>query len=383
MVVETFTHLSTVKKHISLREVTIDNVGFRLHYRYTTAILLVSTILVCSRQYIGEHIACVSEEKSVPVKVMNTFCFFTATFTVNKFHNHSMVQNGNIPHFGVGPSTKQDDVKRHNYYQWVPFVLFGQAITFYLPHLLWKIYEGKRLAKFSDGLRITSFLKGLNTQEKIDIVKKAFLERLHIYSSWAPMLILCEIYNVINLMIQVWLTNVFLSGGLYCLGEAKNNPQLLDQVFPKVTKCTFHKYGPSGSLQSHDALCVLALNIINEKIFIFLWYWYIFLFAVSLWVLLWRVLAWVLHARSEMFNNLTFGMLNGKIDIWRGLTMTRRYYFSDWLFLRYLAKNMDVILFQRLLRSLAESLDDGKDSPILDDKTDLEAEYAELVRKEK
>jgi hypothetical protein len=26
----------------------------------------------------------------------------------------------------------------------------------------------------------------------------------------------------------------------------------LDIVFPKVTKCHFHKYGASGSIQKHD-----------------------------------------------------------------------------------------------------------------------------------
>merc|ERR1719471_1858696 len=30
-------------------------------------------------------------------------------------------------------------------------------------------------------------------------------------------------------------------------------------VFPKVTKCTFHKYGPSGTITRHDGLCILAL----------------------------------------------------------------------------------------------------------------------------
>ncbi len=51
----------------------------------------------------------------------------------------------------------------------------------------------------------------------------------------------------------------------------------MNRVFPKVTKCTFHKYGPSGSVELHDGLCVLALNIINEKIYVFLWIWYIVL----------------------------------------------------------------------------------------------------------
>ena len=35
---------------------------------------------------------------------------------------------------------------------------------------------------------------------------------------------------------------------------------------PQVAKCSFQKFGPSGSLQKHDALCVLPLNIINEKV---------------------------------------------------------------------------------------------------------------------
>ena len=45
----------------------------------------------------------------------------------------------------------------------------------------------------------------------------------------------------------------------------------------RITKCTFHKYGASGTIETHDAMCVLALNIINEKIFVALWFWFIIL----------------------------------------------------------------------------------------------------------
>lgn len=48
---------------------------------------------------------------------------------------------------------------------------------------------------------------------------------------------------------------------------------LQDEIFPKVAKCVFHKFGPSGIIMRHDALCVLPLNILNEKIYAFVWYW--------------------------------------------------------------------------------------------------------------
>ena len=37
-------------------------------------------------------------------------------------------------------------------------------------------------------------------------------------------------------------------------------------VFPRMTKCTFHKFGTSGNIEKHDALCILPLNIVNEKV---------------------------------------------------------------------------------------------------------------------
>ena len=48
-------------------------------------------------------------------------------------------------------------------------------------------------------------------------------------------------------------------------------------VFPRMTKCTFHKFGTSGNIEKHDALCILPLNIVNEKIYIFIWFWLLIL----------------------------------------------------------------------------------------------------------
>lgn len=61
--------------------------------------------------------------------------------------------------------------------------------------------------------------------------------------------------------------------------EQRTDPMIA--VFPRLTKCTFHKFGASGTIQKLDALCVLALNILNEKIYIFLWFWFIILAVIT------------------------------------------------------------------------------------------------------
>lgn len=60
------------------------------------------------------------------------------------------------------------------------------------------------------------------------------------------------------------------------------------RLFPKVTKCTIHTFGPAGSVQTHDALCVLPLNVVNEKIFVVLWFWLVFLAGVGCLAVIYR-----------------------------------------------------------------------------------------------
>ena len=96
----------------------------------------------------------------------------------------------------------------------------------------------------------------------------------------------CDLLNLVNVFGQMYFVNMFLGGVFMTYGtdvlnfmnqedEDRSDPMM--EVFPRVTKCTFHKYGASGTIMKLDALCVLGLNIINEKIYITLWFWFVFL----------------------------------------------------------------------------------------------------------
>ena len=72
----------------------------------------------------------------------------------------------------------------------------------------------------------------------------------------------------------------------------------MSRVFPRVTKCTFRKYGPSGTIQRHDAQCVLPINIINEKIYVFLYFWFMVLAILTIIHIFWTTM--VVFARNAI-----------------------------------------------------------------------------------
>ena len=55
---------------------------------------------------------------------------------------------------GVGPHDTPGDTEPvyHSYYQWVGMALFVQSMSFYVPHLIWKSCEGRRVERLVSGV---------------------------------------------------------------------------------------------------------------------------------------------------------------------------------------------------------------------------------------
>ena len=54
------------------------------------------------------------------------------------------------------------------------------------------------------------------------------------------------------------------------------------EVFPKMAACKYHRYGMGGREDTRHAICILGLNMINDKVFIVLWLWHCFIVTVGI-----------------------------------------------------------------------------------------------------
>ena len=62
--------------------------------------------------------------------------------------------------------------------------------------------------------------------------------------------------------------------------EADWMPNPMDILFPKMTKCEYRRIGLTATNETHGALCMVLLNILNEKIFFALWILYVALSSI-------------------------------------------------------------------------------------------------------
>ena len=101
--------------------------------------------------------------------------------------------------------------------------------------------------------------------------------------------IMCECLNVTVAFSVLFLTNKFLNHrfllyGLkvwryYSLPEEEHRFEInpMCDTFPRIATCDYYRWGPGGRQENVNAICVLALNMINDKVFLIFWFWLLIL----------------------------------------------------------------------------------------------------------
>ncbi|RZC36280.1 Innexin domain containing protein, partial [Asbolus verrucosus] len=112
-----------LKSLIRVNHIHTDSPVFRLHYSITVLILIAFSLIVTTRQYVGNPIDCI-HTKDIPEDVLNTFCWIHSTFTVTQ--NRGPRAEPFMSYPGVKTSINEKDKKLVRYYQWVCFCLFFQ-----------------------------------------------------------------------------------------------------------------------------------------------------------------------------------------------------------------------------------------------------------------
>jgi len=267
--------------------------------RVAAILTALSCIMVTSRNYIGDNINCyVASAGKEELKAIESYCFISSTFTLTNFTLTAPTRGA---HPGVGPQPSrvfdphalaqegiegedEEETIRHAYYQWVPFLLALQSIMLYLPCMLWDAKEDGYLLQLLNGTHAVYVDQG---EAKKKAEKSAALFNFSMNHTNRPFMIWFMVYEMVAVAIalgNMFLTNQFLGGRFFSFGASalrylsssayeSHNP--LNVVFPKVGKCTWHSFGKSGTIVTKDSLCVLPLNIVNEKVYIVLYLAYI------------------------------------------------------------------------------------------------------------
>jgi len=133
----------------------------------------------------------------------------------------------------------------------------------------------------------------------------------------------------------------------YQMSATASTPDPFQAIFPKMTKCTLETYGPSGTLQNLDGLCILPINVLNEKLFFIMWLVFLPLALLTLVEqIFWFTVITSKHLRKKMLCGFVL-KTNFEARVRLG-NILDSLPFSDWLVLYLMARNIDRALFTRL-----------------------------------
>lgn len=263
-----------------------DSVDY-LNYYCTSLLLAMASLAISAKQYFGSPIQC-----WVPMEFRGGWEKYT--------EDYCFIQNSYyVPFSDDVPKDINDRRDQLSYYRWVPIVLALQALMFFAPNYFWNMLY-KQTAVQPRGIvkeaQNCAKLHGSKRETEVHELAEYICDTVSNFSSPnsfgkagfalsgknATLLYLCtKFFYVANIFGQLYMLNHFLGGHYLYWGYetmkdvAAGREWAESPIFPRVIMCDF-QVRRLGNMQRHTVQCVIMMNMINEKLYLFLWFWLIF-----------------------------------------------------------------------------------------------------------
>ncbi len=116
--------------------------------------------------------------------------------------------------------------------------------------------------------------------------------------------------------------------------------------------------GAGGGRQDSNGLCILSQNIINEKMYLIIWFWMVGLLLISLPWLIFRLC-------TLLFEHFRFALVMGRTGLVSEKELRRsvqkilsKCLLGDWFVITQIGKNVNTYFFRAFLHELARELQD-------------------------
>lgn len=348
----------------------------RMNHKYSTIVFVILAIVVTTNQYVGEIIKCWSPAQFPDswVEYTNSICWISNTYFIPMTETNILAAQR----------------KEIVYYQWVPLVLFLQALMFYTPCIQWVALNrsiGMDMNKIVKTCRDIEFLNPENRDKTMQYLVK-HIDRSLQYSReissggcnrcksrlatigcycgkrYGNFLIIVylmtKLLYVANVIAQMYMMNHFLGTDYHVYGIeilqdiADTGTYKESRRFPRVTLCDF-EVRALGKNTPHTVQCTLPINLFNEKIFIFVWFWLAFMGIIDILSMLsWLWIFFTTNRRSYIRKYLkVFEKYNKSTDRDRLIAFCDKYLRQDGHFvLRMIGKNTNEVVVGEMIDSL-------------------------------
>jgi len=208
-----------------------------------------------------------------------------------------------------------------SYYQWVPIFLLIQAFLFYLPSVFWRVSSERSGINVHNLVEAADTIQNALYPERRDKTIKYMIRHLDHYLQYQKdyrggccacvkkclarnsclvcgnrygnylmtLYVVTKLLYFANAVTQIFLLDAFLAtdyraygvevlvdlatgGRVWGSGRSAVANGVVVRRFPRVTLCDF-EIRQMGTVHRHTVQCVLPVNLFNEKIYAFLWFW--------------------------------------------------------------------------------------------------------------